>query len=73
MTSPAPWSRRHVLKSLMGGSLLVPGIISDLLARDAVPVMENPLAPRRPHHAPRAKSVIFLYMSGGVSHLESCD
>ena len=25
------------------------------------------------HHAPRAKSVIFLYMSGGVSHVDSFD
>ena len=25
------------------------------------------------HHAPKAKSVIFLYMSGGVSHIDSFD
>ncbi len=66
-------SRRHVLKSLMGGSLLLPGIISDLLAKDAAPISANPLAARQPHHEPKAKRVIFLYMSGGVSHLESFD
>jgi len=27
----------------------------------------------RPHHPPRAKSVIWLFMNGGVSHLESFD
>ena len=27
----------------------------------------------RLHHQPRAKSVIFLYMSGGVSHVDSFD
>ena len=27
----------------------------------------------RPHHAPKAKSVIWLFMNGGVSHLESFD
>jgi hypothetical protein len=33
----------------------------------------DPLAPRPPHHKPRARRVIFLYMSGGVSHVESFD
>ena len=34
-------SRRHVIKSLVGGSLVLPGIISDLLAKDAAPISEN--------------------------------
>jgi len=33
----------------------------------------NPLAPRTPHFAPRAKRVIFLFMQGGVSHVDSYD
>jgi hypothetical protein len=33
----------------------------------------NPLAPREPHFAPRAKRVIFLFMQGGVSHVDSFD
>lgn len=33
----------------------------------------DPLAPRLPHHRPRAKSVIFLFMDGGVSHIDSFD
>lgn len=33
----------------------------------------NPLAPRQPHFPPRAKSVIFLYMHGGASHVDSFD
>ena len=33
----------------------------------------GPLAPRRPHFAARARRVIFLFMTGGVSHLESFD
>jgi len=33
----------------------------------------NPLAPKVPHRNPRAKSVIFLFMSGGPSHLETFD
>jgi hypothetical protein len=33
----------------------------------------NPLAPRPPHFAPRARSVIFLFMSGGPSHVDLFD
>jgi len=33
----------------------------------------NPLAPRPPHHAAKARAVIFLFMSGGPSHLETFD
>ncbi|MCC2671032.1 MAG: hypothetical protein K0Q72_3503 [Armatimonadetes bacterium] len=33
----------------------------------------NPLAPRDPHHKPRAKSVIFLYMYGGPSQVDTFD
>jgi hypothetical protein len=33
----------------------------------------NPLAPRPPHHASKAKSVIFLFMYGGPSHVDTFD
>jgi hypothetical protein len=33
----------------------------------------NPLAPRSPHFAPRAKRVIFLFMNGGPSHVDTFD
>ncbi len=33
----------------------------------------NPLAPRKSHFPPRAKSVISLFMSGGVSHIDTFD
>jgi len=33
----------------------------------------NPLAPKPAHLTPKAKSVIFLFMSGGPSHLETFD
>src|SRR5437764_1411259 len=33
----------------------------------------NPLAPRPPHHPARAKSVIWLFMEGGPSHLDLFD
>ena len=34
---------------------------------------ENPLAPKTTHFAPRAKRVIFLFMRGGVSQVDSFD
>src|SRR5437773_1151674 len=33
----------------------------------------NPLAPRGPHNAAKAKSVIWLFMEGGPSHLDLFD
>ncbi|MBC7856550.1 MAG: DUF1501 domain-containing protein, partial [Pirellulaceae bacterium] len=33
----------------------------------------QPLAPKTPHVPPRAKSVIFLFMEGGPSHLDTFD
>ncbi|HEV3120821.1 MAG TPA: DUF1501 domain-containing protein [Isosphaeraceae bacterium] len=33
----------------------------------------NPLAPKPPHFAPKARAVIFLFMAGGPSHLETFD
>lgn len=33
----------------------------------------DPLAPKTPHHAPKAKNVVFLFMGGGPSHLELFD
>ena len=33
----------------------------------------DPMAPRPPHYEPKAKSVIFLFMDGGVSHVDTFD
>src|SRR5438105_14897420 len=33
----------------------------------------NPLAPKPPHQAAKAKSVIYLFMHGGVSHVDTFD
>src|SRR5438093_11434605 len=35
--------------------------------------LPNPLAPKQPHFAPKAKRVIFLFMAGAPSHLELFD
>jgi len=65
-------SRRGMLRSLVAGSFLLPGLISELLARENGS-FDDPLAPHAPHFPPKAKRVIFLYMSGGVSHVDSFD
>src|SRR6266404_484059 len=67
-------TRRTMLRSLVGGSLLMPGILAELLAaQERSAAAANPLAPRSPHFPGKAKRVIFLYMSGGVSHVDSFD
>jgi hypothetical protein len=33
----------------------------------------SPLAPKKPHFTPRAKRVIFLFMEGGPSHIDTFD
>jgi hypothetical protein len=37
------------------------------------PAIQNPLAARAPHFAPKAKSVIFCFMDGGPSHIDLFD
>jgi hypothetical protein len=41
----------------------------DLLAEEKA----DPLAPKKPHFEPKAKRVIFLFMSGGPSHVDTFD
>jgi hypothetical protein len=48
--------------------------LAALFARDRVAGAQGQRGlPGFPHHPPRAKRVIFLYMSGGPSHLETFD
>src|SRR6266699_4623581 len=35
--------------------------------------LQTPFLPKKPHFAPRAKRVISLFMSGGVSHIDTFD
>ncbi len=43
------------------------------VAADGVTQFANPLAPKKPHFAAKAKSVIFLFMYGGPSHIDTFD
>src|SRR2546423_1448770 len=83
LTQPSvhPVSRRDLLKRLGGGMGIVglSTVLGDarlLAAGSADPRRDeskNPLAPRSPHYAPRAKRVIFLFMNGGPSHVDTFD
>ena len=39
----------------------------------AQPKSDSPLAPKAPNFKPKVKNVIFCYMSGGLSHIDSFD
>lgn len=52
------------------GGLALTALVHDEQARATAP---NPLAPRPPHFPAKARSVIFLFMAGGPSHLETFD
>ncbi len=47
------------------------GLVNNAIAAGANAV--SPLAPKAPHFAPRAKHVIFLFMNGGPSHVDTFD
>ncbi len=48
-------------------------LASQAVAADGVTEWRNPLASREPHFAAKAKCVIFLYMYGGPSHIDTFD
>jgi hypothetical protein len=65
---PRPWSRREWLAGSANGFGLL--ALAAMLAEDAPAAA---LSLPRPHHRPRAKNVIFCFMDGGVSHVDSFD
>jgi len=67
-------SRRDLLRrGGMGlGMLALAGLSAEEAARAAGP-SANPLAPRPPQFAPRAKQVVHLFMNGGPSQVDTFD
>ena len=67
-------SRRTLLRSAGCGfgAIALAAILRDegLLADEPA---TDPLAPKEPHFKPKAKRVIFLFMSGGPSHVDTFD
>src|SRR5207247_5841397 len=56
------------------GAMALGHLLADAgLAASATEAAANPLAPKKPHYTPKAKSIIFLFMAGAPSHLELFD
>jgi hypothetical protein len=74
---PSIWNRRKFLQTTGGGFASL--ALLDLLGRDGLLAGEasspstNPLSERLPHHAAKAKSVIFIFCYGGPSHVDLFD
>ncbi|MSR64038.1 MAG: DUF1501 domain-containing protein [Planctomycetes bacterium] len=62
-------NRRQLLQGLGAGF----GWLAAAGLAQAEALRDNPLAPRAPHFAPRAKRVIFLFMHGGPSQIDTFD
>jgi len=71
-----PTSRRSMLRRTAAG---FGALATAALFAESSPLVANggeaidPFAPRNPHFAPRAKNIIFLYMDGGPSQVDSFD
>lgn len=74
MNSPFSLSRRELLQQTacgFGGVALAAMAHSQAIA--AASGLAGPLAPQPTHFAPRAKRVIFIFMQGGPSHVDTFD
>src|SRR5262245_36117874 len=63
---PVQNRRQFLMRSCGGLGALA---VSSMMAADKA----DPLAPKPPHHPPTAKSMIFLFMEGGPSHIDLFD
>lgn len=68
-------SRRRLLQqcSVGFGSVALCGLLAESACATTKEKLPIGAALARTHHAPRAKHVIFCFMSGGVSHVDSFD
>ena len=64
-----PMSRRGALRAAGCGM----GMLGLAQLLQGASGAENPLSPKLPHYAARAKRVIFLFMHGGPSHVDTFD
>jgi hypothetical protein len=73
---PEPGSRRHFLQQLGGGfgSVALAALAAESVrAAGTAPDPLQPFRPRSPDFTPQAKSVIFLFMVGGPSQIDTFD
>jgi len=69
--NPAPLTRRHALQGYAAGFGYL--ALQGILGAEAQAVGTDPLAAKKPHHPARAKRVIFLFMKGGPSQVDTFD
>src|SRR5216683_3191618 len=73
--TPCGRTRREFLWEVAGGFAGL--ALIDILTRDgffkADAAETNPLAPKEPHFEAKAKRVVFLFMNGGPSHVDTFD
>ena len=55
------------------GSLALSGLLHEQARGEQPPRAKDPLSPKPPHLVPRAKRVIFLFMQGGPSQVDTFD
>src|SRR5262245_12019256 len=70
LPQPIQLSRRQTLKAAACGFgyLALAGLAAEVAASAT-----NPLAPKTPHIRPRARRMIFVFMQGGPSHVDTFD
>src|SRR5579871_3859507 len=66
------FSRRDLLRT-MGTGFGIAGLASTLNAASVSPASLNPLAPKAPHFPAKAKNIIFLFLNGGPSQVDTFD
>lgn len=77
----SPLTRREVLSRIGGGfgalglagAFANAGLLNGVARGSEGAIPANPLAAKPPHFEPRAKRVIFLFMNGGPSHVDTFD
>src|ERR1700730_15570140 len=72
---PRPFTRRDALRVMGAGFGLVGlgGAMGNSLQAAGIGAGPSPLAPKPPHFPAKAKHIIYLFLSGGLSQVDSFD
>src|SRR5437868_95084 len=68
-------TRRTMLRRSAGGFgyLALQAMLGKMQAQAETATTQNPLAAKPPHFPARAKRIVFLFMKGGPSHVDTFD
>ncbi len=69
MLNVIPFSRRRLLQSARAGFGYL--ALAGMLGQQRAVAAPGPLAPRRPHFTTKAKRIIFLFMEGAMSQMDT--